>query len=149
MNTELSHSVGDTAAIAEKILSTLAPQQSAKGATMLALSGDLGSGKTTFVQQVAKVLGVQGAITSPTFVIIQSYPVSYKGFEKLIHVDAYRLDSSEELQKLHWQEYLDDAKNLICLEWPERVPDCIPQNALKLQLTFIDETTRSIKLYEK
>ncbi len=136
-----SHSIEDTTNIAKGILENLGD-----GPAFLALSGDLGSGKTSFVQQLAKILGVKENITSPTFVIMQSYPISFRHFETLIHVDAYRLESSEALEKLRWQEYLANPKNLICLEWPERVPACIPQWATKIQFTFIDETTRQIEI---
>jgi tRNA threonylcarbamoyladenosine biosynthesis protein TsaE len=117
-----------------------------KQATIVALYGDLGSGKTTFTQYVAKKLGVTDTVTSPTFVIEKMYKLSHPLFSQLIHIDAYRLESSTELLNLNWQEIISDPKNLIMLEWPERVADILPDNMQKIYFTFTDETTREIKL---
>ncbi len=114
--------------------------------TLIALRGDLGSGKTTLTQEVAKILGVKENIISPTFVIMKVYEIKNKKFKKLIHIDAYRLEKSKELLKLGWNEIINDPKNLIILEWPEKVPECVPQNAIFIDLSHKDEQTRTIKL---
>lgn len=114
--------------------------------TLIALRGDLGSGKTTLTQEVAKILGVKENIVSPTFVIMKGYEIKNKKFKKLIHIDAYRLEKSEELLKLGWNEIINDPQNLIILEWPEKVPECVPQNAIFIDLSHKDEQTRTIKL---
>ncbi len=94
-------------------------------ATVVFLSGDLGSGKTTTTKAIARELGIVEEITSPTFVILKRYEVgeSVLGgrFTNLIHIDAYRLKSYVELQKIKFEEYLSDEKNLILIEWPEMV----------------------------
>ena len=66
-------------------------------------------------------------------------------FKNLIHIDAYRLGKSEELMKLGWQELLGDKDNLVILEWPENVPDCIPKDVFKIVLSHLDDNTRSIE----
>lgn len=114
--------------------------------TLIALRGDLGSGKTTLTQEVAKILGVKENIISPTFVIMKGYEIKSKKFKKLIHIDAYRLEKSEELLKLGWNEIINDPRNLIILEWPEKVPECVPNNAIFIDLSHKDEQTRTIKL---
>lgn len=114
--------------------------------TLIALRGDLGSGKTTLTQEVAKILGVKENIISPTFVIMKGYEIKNKKFKKLIHIDAYRLEKSKELLKLGWNEIINDPKNLIILEWPEKVLECIPQNAIFIDLYHKDHQTRTIKL---
>ncbi len=113
-------------------------------ATVLALSGDLGAGKTTFVQGLARSLGTNVTITSPTFVILKRYPLSKQAFDTLIHIDAYRLNSSSELQKLGWEEILKDAGSLVVLEWPERVSECIPDNAQTITFTHKNEGSRIV-----
>lgn len=115
-------------------------------ATVIALQGDLGSGKTTLTQEIAKILGVKENIISPTFVIMKSYSIKNKKFGKLIHIDAYRLEKSEELFKLGWQELIEDEKNLIILEWPEKVPKCVPKDSIFIDLYHKDDDTRILKL---
>ena len=115
-------------------------------ATIVALEGNLGSGKTTFVQAVAKALGVKEHLTSPTFVIMKPYELHNHTFKRLIHVDAYRLKHGEELTRLAWPRYANDPGNIIFIEWPEHVADILPADAKKIALTFIDEHTRGIEL---
>lgn len=116
-----------------------------EAATIVALKGDLGAGKTTFVQGAAKALGITEPITSPTFVIQKIYPLKRQGFEKLIHIDAYRLKGAHELEVLGWEETLREPSNLVFLEWPERAEGAIPKGAVELHLYFVDENTRGIE----
>lgn len=90
-------------------------------ATVIALVGDLGSGKTTFVQGVAQALGIAESVTSPTFVIQKAYPVSKGGWKHLVHIDAYRFASPTEADVLRLEETLRDPANLVFVEWPERM----------------------------
>ena len=121
-------------------------------ATVVGLYGDLGAGKTTFVQAAAKALGVDTHVSSPTFLILKSYPacqsagrqlkaISYK---LLHHIDAYRLKSSSELTKLHFADLLADPHNLILVEWADKVADILPTDHTKLFFEFVDENTRHI-----
>lgn len=138
-----SKNLEDTQQIAEDFVRDLVPKNTA---LVVGLYGDLGSGKTTFTQQVAKALGITETVTSPTFVIEKIYTISHNSFTQLIHIDAYRLESSKELVQLHWQEIINDPKNIIMLEWPERVADILPDGMAKLTFIFIDETTREVEV---
>jgi tRNA threonylcarbamoyladenosine biosynthesis protein TsaE len=100
-------------------------------ATVVGLQGDLGAGKTHFAQNLGKVMGVE-RMPSPTFSIMNIYPVEWQGFKKLIHIDAYRLESEDELAKLGWAELLADPANLILVEWPERVEGLMPKEAKRI-----------------
>ena len=102
------------------------------GATIIGLQGDLGSGKTHFVQKFGQVLGIEEHIVSPTFVIMKYYDVAWSGFKKLIHIDAYRLESSKELLDLGWEDLISNPENLIFIEWPEKVEDIIPPSAKRI-----------------
>jgi tRNA threonylcarbamoyladenosine biosynthesis protein TsaE len=113
-------------------------------ACVVALYGDLGAGKTTFTQLVAKKLGVTEVVTSPTFVIEKIYKLNNPNFDRLIHIDAYRLESGRELISLDWKKIVNDSKNLVFIEWPERVAEVLPENIKKIHFTFVDETTREI-----
>ncbi len=113
-------------------------------AVLIALHGDLGAGKTTLTQMIARALGVTENIISPTFLIQKTYPIEHPTFEKLVHIDAYRLESGEELLKINFRETLADPKNLIIIEWPERVSEILPTPTKTIRLTWIDETSREI-----
>lgn len=116
-------------------------------ATVVALSGDLGAGKTTLTKDVAHILGIKGSITSPTFVIEKMYGLPSKTkshFTRFIHVDAYRLESSHELDVLGWHEVVNDPKNLIFVEWPEHVREALPENTFWITLRHVSETVREI-----
>ncbi len=113
-------------------------------ATVVGLSGELGSGKTTFAQAVGRLLGAAHTMQSPTFVIMKRYPVIDDRFSTLVHIDAYRLDKEADLAKLGWSAILARPGNLILLEWPERVADVLPADRTTLAFRFIDETTREV-----
>ena len=95
---------------------------------VLALYGDLGSGKTTFVQGLAHCWGIREPVTSPTYAIFNSYT----GTRKLIHLDAYRLDSNAEADDLMLEDFLESPWCL-AIEWPENMPDLFNSPAWKLQ----------------
>lgn len=91
------------------------------------LIGDLGTGKTTFLKGFAKGLGIESTITSPSFIIVREY----KGRFPFIHIDAYRLNSYIELLNLGWEEYLN-GKNIITIEWGDRIVELWPNEYLKI-----------------
>lgn len=115
-------------------------------ALIVGLYGDLGSGKTTFTQDIAKIFGIKENITSPTYVIEKIYNINHSEFKKFIHVDAYRLDSGKELLALEWERTLGDPKNIIFIEWPERVKEILPENHLKINFKFLSEFEREIEI---
>lgn len=115
-----------------------------EAATVLALHGDLGSGKTTFVQALARELGVTDTPISPTFVIQKYYPLTGAAFDRLVHIDAYRLESARQLEVLGWYDLVGDPTQLIAIEWPEHVAEAIPDSAQHIYFTYVDEDTRSI-----
>lgn len=130
-------------AFAASFLKALVPVQ--KGATVVALQGDLGAGKTTFVQGLAKALNVREHITSPTFVIQKIYPIAGDvHFDRLVHIDAYRLEGKQELDILHFGDDVEDPKTLVCIEWPEKVPGITVTHTLVFE--WVSETERSIKV---
>ncbi len=113
------------------------------GATIVALHGDLGAGKTTFVQTLGHLLGVAEQITSPTFTIMKVYETTNKTFTSLIHMDAYRLEDISELTPLRFSEILATPNTLFCIEWAERIDKALPAAVIHLTLEVVDENTRS------
>ena len=132
-------SVEDVKKISGNFVSGL---RSDTSATIVTLSGELGAGKTTFTQEIARQLGVTEAVTSPTFVIEKVYELENQKWRRLIHIDAYRLKSAHELETLGWRELIADLGNLILLEWPERVEDLIPENAIRIRFDIDGEGRR-------
>lgn len=114
------------------------------GATLVTLSGDLGAGKTTFTQAVAKALGVGEAVTSPTFVLAKSYDLKGQAFTRLVHIDAYRLTQGKDLKALDFVRTLEDAHTLVLLEWPEMVGDGLPTADVAITLKVLSDTEREI-----
>lgn len=142
----ISKSLEETNKIASEFLAKLKDLKSDKAVTV-GLFGDLGSGKTTFTQAVGNTLGIKEVMTSPTFVIEKIYNLDGKfGFKKLIHIDAYRLESGKEILNLNFKEDLVNPNNLILIEWPERIIDALPADLKKINFKFISENEREIVL---
>ena len=104
--------------------------------TVVALEGDLGSGKTTFVQALAAALGVTRPVTSPTFTLVCEYPLPGGG--RLVHMDLYRLSSEADLDALGFDEYLQSG-DLVCIEWPDRAGGSLPPDTLRLRFLLDPE----------
>jgi len=116
------------------------------GGETIGLVGNLGAGKTTFVQFLAQALGVKENVNSPTFNIIKSYkiinqksPVAHRAtgqakIKNLVHIDAYRLNSPEELQALGVEEYFDDPCAITVIEWADRIKKILPARTITITL---------------
>jgi tRNA threonylcarbamoyladenosine biosynthesis protein TsaE len=107
------------------------------------LIGDLGAGKTTFVQNMAREMEVAEDVQSPTYVLMKSYSLpdnriqngAKRRFNRLVHIDAYRLNNAAEFAALKPQEFLKDPQTLVLIEWPERVAEALPSPDLSLTFT--------------
>lgn len=116
-----------------------------EGATLVTLSGDLGAGKTSFVQGLARALGVAEHVTSPTFVLEKIYELPEgQIFKRLVHIDAYRLEGKDALYPLGFGEIMKDPTNLVVLEWPERVREALPAPAYAITFSVLQDNARSI-----
>ena len=90
-----------------------------KGSEVIALIGDLGAGKTVFTKGLAKGLGIKDIVSSPTFVLMKCY----KGKKQVCHIDAYRLNSAEDLINIGLLEYLKKPKVITIIEWADKIPE--------------------------
>lgn len=115
-------------------------------ATLVTLSGDLGAGKTAFTKAIARILGVEETVTSPTFVLEKIYQLGSEAskFKRLIHIDAYRLETGSDLAPLGFDELMQDSGNLILLEWPEKVTDALPAPDVKISFVVHTDESRTI-----
>jgi len=129
-----THSPEETGQFAARFADELEPGD------ILALKGSLGSGKTCFVQGLARGLGItERYITSPTFVLIREY----KGRLPLYHIDLYRLGSGIEIWMLGLDEYMN-GDGVTAIEWPEKAEDGLPERTIKISIECLDEMTREI-----
>ena len=120
-----------------------------RGGDVVALLGDLGSGKTAFAQGIGEALGVTGPMTSPTFTLIHEYVAKLKGTQvRLIHMDLYRLQRSEEVEVIGVEDaFVEDAVCLI--EWPEIAEDYLPEVRLDVEIIGSGEQPREIIFHAK
>lgn len=158
----LSKNLERTAEIANEFVKNLKSQNNS--ATIVGLYGELGSGKTTFMKYLAKALGVEEEIKSPTFVIMKRYEIRSTKYEVrkdlenlkletrnsffdfLIHIDAYRIEKNEEMLNLGWQEIIADPQNLVCIEWPKLIEGIMPPHTKIFFEHGGDENERKIKI---
>lgn len=117
------------------------PQHPTGQAVVIALSGELGSGKTTFLKGFARGLGVEERILSPTFVILKRFGYFY-------HIDCYRIKGPKEILDLGLREIITDSKNIVAIEWSERIKKILPSNTLliKFELMAGKESQRRITI---
>lgn len=128
-------------ALAGDMLALCVPKSTAR---VFALSGDLGAGKTAFTKELASFLGIKEDITSPTFVIMKSYPIpTHPFFKTLVHIDAYRIEDIDEMRVLGLAEILSEPTNLVCIEWPEKIQALIPEDAFTITISLTG-TTRTV-----
>ena len=131
------HSVEETWALARTVAAKLNPGM------VLALQGDLGAGKTTFMQGIGGALGVRRPVTSPTFTLSVEYPTPRF---KLVHMDLYRLSGPDDLLTIGYPEYLESGA-VVAVEWPERAGELIPPDAVRLTFSLTpDAETRNITI---
>lgn len=110
---------------------------------LITLTGELGVGKTTLAKAICRGYGVKEDITSPTYALVQQYSAERS---PVFHIDLYRLDSSEQLTNLAWDDILG-TNALVMVEWPERAGDRIPENHLPIHLSYVpDDSSRRILL---
>lgn len=152
--TFLSSSSQETKKIAEEIIQrSIEKKPNRKGALVVALSGELGAGKTNFTQGVASFLGVYRTVTSPTFVIMKRYDIakenrqaaSFRDVDTLFHFDCYRVYEEKELEELNWEEIISNPKHLVLVEWAERVKNILPDDAVWVTISSRGEEERELE----
>lgn len=142
----ITKNAGQTQRLGKKFISNAVKKKPAKTALVLALEGDLGGGKTTFVQGMARGLGIKEQITSPSFVLIKKYGIRNweLGIRDFYHIDCYRLKKPWQLQELGFEEIINDPKNIIAIEWAERVEEILPEGMIRIRFEWLDEDKRKI-----
>lgn len=134
----LSRSEAETEAFAEALARRL-PR-----GVVLTLDGDLGAGKTVFSRGFARGLGIVEPVSSPTYTIIQEYPLPGGGM--LFHLDLYRITDSASALAFGVDEFLDDPESTALVEWPERIADIIPDRAIRVVIRHVSDSERAISV---
>lgn len=130
MFTHITQSPYGTVKLAAKVA------QRIREGTIVCLEGSLGAGKTLFVQSMARTLGVQGEVTSPTFNLMNIY----EGFCPIVHFDLYRLQNEDELEEIGFYEYTDFPEGIVFIEWGEKFPDALPDDYVRIEFERFKET---------
>lgn len=133
-------STSATKELANRVASELSP------GAVLALYGDLGSGKTTFVKYLVEALNIQTRVQSPTFIINRTYVGNGKnGISVVFHLDLYRLSSVEEVADLGLEEIFSYSNALVAIEWPEVAESYLPKHTMRIKFTDAGGDLRCIK----
>ena len=133
--------------LAQKILSISSKKQRDR-ALVLALEGDLGGGKTTFLQGFAKGLEIKQKILSPTFVLMRKFQIpNYKQrFKNFYHFDCYRVQKPKEILDLDFRQIISDKKNIVAVEWADKIKKILPRNIIEIKFEFKSKNTRRISI---
>ena len=137
------HTLAEFETEATRFIGSLAPKKE-ESATLVTLSGELGAGKTAFAKAVARALGVEEVVSSPTFVLEKMYLLQDQPFKRLVHIDAYRLEQGTDLAHLGFDELMQEKHNLIVLEWPEKVIEGLPIPTEKISIIAHADGSRTI-----
>lgn len=145
----ISKNIKDTEKIAKEFMNKINDGGNSsvlKQATVVGLYGDLGVGKTAFVQMVGRILNIKRKINSPTFVVMKRYSLGKASrFKNLFHLDAYRLKNEKELLHLGWEEIIKNPENIIFIEWPENVKKAMPRGHHKIKIAHLPTGQAGIK----
>ena len=139
-----TNSAKETQELGKVLAKEILKQDLNKTVMVLALRGDLGGGKTTFLQGFAKGLGVKKKILSPTFVIMKRFKINIKHFKNFYHIDYYRIKNEKDILELGLKEIISDPKNIVAIEWSERIKKILPKSTIIIKFDFIDKNKREI-----
>lgn len=143
----LTKSVKETQKLASIVLKMLLEVRQRNQASVIGLSGNLGVGKTTLIQGIGQVLDIKEKIQSPTFVVMRSYSIRRQKnipWQRFIHVDAYRIKKNKEIAPLGLKNILREEKNLIVVEWAEKIRFFLPRGTLWVEFKHKGKTHRHI-----
>jgi tRNA threonylcarbamoyladenosine biosynthesis protein TsaE len=115
-----------------------------KGGEIICLTGNLGAGKTTFAKGIAHGLNIKNNITSPTFVFMKVYDLKKDKIKKFVHIDAYRIQSENDIEAIGAPEYFTRKDSVTLIEWADNIKKLLPENSQFIELKNLDQNTREI-----
>jgi len=143
-NKYFTNSPGETKKIGQLLAEKILKSKPKKGAQVLALKGDLGGGKTTFLKGFAKGLKVGKKILSPTFLIFKKFKIRNKDFKNFYHFDCYRIQKPKEILELDFKKIISEPQNIVAVEWAERIKKILPQNIIWVFFGFLNKKKRKV-----
>jgi len=132
-------SLNDTKKLAKDVVEKIRRIKNNKRAVIIALQGDLGAGKTTFVQFFAKAVGIKNKLTSPTFVLMKKY-------KNLYHIDCYRIRDAKDILALDFKEIISFPQNIVLIEWAEKIRKILPRDTMWIKFKIVSEKERLITM---
>ncbi len=141
-----SHSASQTRQLGEKAARRILAEGRGGAARVIALTGELGGGKTTFVQGFARGLRITERVLSPTFVILKKFEVAASEFSFFYHLDCYRIQGKKDILALGFQEIISEPGNIVVVEWAEKLEDILPADAVNVFFGMGEENERVIKI---
>lgn len=153
METFTTHSADETREIGKNFAKTL------KSGTLVCFEGNLGAGKTTFIQGMLEAFGAELPFVSPTFILMKQYDLLKPKrldfqlevellIQRIYHADAYRLGAPE-FREIGFEEWIADPQGVTLLEWPERIAELLPEKYVTVSIESISETERRIEISQK
>jgi tRNA threonylcarbamoyladenosine biosynthesis protein TsaE len=140
----LTNSAAETKKVAIEMAKQILRCGPKKKAFLIGLVGDLGGGKTTFIQGLAKGLGIKDKILSPTFVIMKKFEIKHFRFQHFYHFDCYRFLDAKDILDLGFKKIINDPDNIIAIEWADKVKNILPKTTNWINFNFIDDKKRKI-----
>jgi tRNA threonylcarbamoyladenosine biosynthesis protein TsaE len=143
----LTKSPSKTKKLAEALAKRILKQKrKLKKAIVIGLTGELGSGKTTFLKGFAKGLGIKEKILSPSFIIMKKFSIFNFQFSNFFHIDCYRVEKPKEILDLGFKEIISNPRNIVAIEWAERIAKSLPKDTFWLKFKLISKNSRNIML---
>lgn len=140
MSNFIIHSIQDTHKLAAKIAKKLL-----RSGGVVALQGELGTGKTTFTQGFAKALGITQKVISPTFILVKQFQIP-NTTKTLYHLDLYRLENISDFQQIGLEEMFISKKDIILIEWAGKAKDLLPENTIYINIEKVSENSRKVTI---
>lgn len=136
----LTKSSAQTKKLAEELAREILQEEKREKALVIGLEGELGSGKTTFLQGFAKGLGIKEKVLSPTFVLMRRFSLENK--KNLYHLDCYRINKPGEILSLGFKDIISNPQNIVAIEWADKIKKILPKDSLGIKIRFVDDKKR-------
>ncbi len=143
---KITKSASETRNLGKKIGEKIIQEGYKEKTKILALEGELGAGKTTFLQGLAKGLGIKEKILSPTFIIFKKFNIPNSDFSFFYHIDCYRINDAKELLSLGFNDFINNQPNIVAIEWPKKIKSILPKNKIVINFKMNNSQERIITI---